>query len=83
MIIILIGSQVAFLSIGEIHLIDFLSSQGKNTADDESRALKSSKNFFKQLQDNVTTVKSKSLGKKKKFVSDSSQHESSAKRFKL
>lgn len=61
----------------------FQPFQGKHTANDENKALKSSKTFFTQLQDNISsTVKSKSMGKKKS-ATDFSKEESSAKRFKL
>ncbi|XP_031618812.1 U3 small nucleolar ribonucleoprotein protein MPP10 [Contarinia nasturtii] len=57
--------------------------KGKSSTNDENKALKSSKSFFTQLQDNISsTVKSKSLGKKKSR-GDLTKDESSAKRFKL
>lgn len=55
--------------------------QGKNTTYADSKALKSSKSFFTELQDN-TSLKRKSSNKKK-LIKDSQTNESSAKRFKL
>lgn len=55
--------------------------QGKDTTYADSKALKSSKNFFTELQDN-TSLKRKSTNKKK-LSNDLQTNESSAKRFKL
>lgn len=64
------------------YIIVFLF-QSNDALNNESKALKSSKSFFTQLQDNVSsTIKSKINGKKKS-ISDLSKQESSAKRFKL
>lgn len=50
----------------------------------QTNALKSSKAFFTELQDNVTsTLKSKSSQNKKRSNTDLLKHGSSAKRFKL
>lgn len=55
--------------------------QTKNTSNDE-KALKSSKAFFTQLQDNANSSKLKS-NNKKKSTTDLSRQEGNAKRLKL
>lgn len=76
--------QIITVSTNELLLIFFLCIfQGKKSTNDENKALKSSKSFFTQLQDNATsTNKTKSMGKKKSST-DVLQHETKAKRFKL